>query len=54
MFRSMDETLSKKLRILADAAKYDASCSSSGAPKRVAGKDGLWGDKCFGPGVRAK
>ena len=37
----MDETLSKKLRILADAAKYDASCSSSGAPKRVSGKDGL-------------
>nr|WP_237180599.1 putative DNA modification/repair radical SAM protein [Roseomonas haemaphysalidis] len=31
----------KKLRILADAAKYDTSCSSSGAPKRAAGKDGL-------------
>ncbi|MCC0804878.1 putative DNA modification/repair radical SAM protein [Methylobacterium sp. W2] len=37
----MDETLAKKLRILADAAKYDASCSSSGAPKRVAGKGEL-------------
>ena len=37
----MDETLAKKLRILADAAKYDASCSSSGAPKRKAGKDEL-------------
>ncbi|GEP07895.1 putative DNA modification/repair radical SAM protein [Methylobacterium oxalidis] len=37
----MDETLAKKLRILADAAKYDASCASSGAPKRAAGKDGL-------------
>ncbi|HEV7440357.1 MAG TPA: radical SAM protein, partial [Methylobacterium sp.] len=37
----MDEILAKKLRILADAAKYDASCSSSGAPKRAAGKDGL-------------
>ena len=37
----MDETLAKKLRILADAAKYDASCASSGAPKRSAGKDGL-------------
>ncbi|GJE06261.1 MULTISPECIES: putative DNA modification/repair radical SAM protein [Methylobacterium] len=37
----MDEALSKKLRILADAAKYDASCASSGAPKRSAGKDGL-------------
>ncbi|MCJ2084054.1 putative DNA modification/repair radical SAM protein [Methylobacterium sp. J-090] len=37
----MDEALAKKLRILADAAKYDASCSSSGAPKRVAGKGEL-------------
>src|ERR1700743_1122957 len=37
----MDERLSGKLRILADAAKYDASCASSGAPKRVAGKGGL-------------
>jgi putative DNA modification/repair radical SAM protein len=37
----MDEKLSAKLRILADAAKYDASCASSGAPKRVAGKGGL-------------
>ncbi len=37
----MDEKLSKKLRILADAAKYDASCSSSGAPKRKADVDGL-------------
>jgi putative DNA modification/repair radical SAM protein len=34
----MDEKLSAKLRILADAAKYDASCASSGAPKRSAGK----------------
>src|SRR6201994_4016739 len=37
----MDEVLGKKLRILADAAKYDVSCSSSGAPKRKAGKEGL-------------
>src|SRR3954471_11534433 len=37
----MDERLSKKLRILADAAKYDASCSSSGAPKRKSDPDGL-------------
>ncbi|WP_238258504.1 putative DNA modification/repair radical SAM protein, partial [Methylobacterium gnaphalii] len=37
----MDEILAKKLRILADAAKYDASCASSNAPKRSAGKDGL-------------
>ncbi len=34
--------LSDKLEILADAAKYDASCASSGAPKRSsAGKVGL-------------
>jgi putative DNA modification/repair radical SAM protein len=30
-----------KLQILADAAKYDASCASSGAPKRSAAKGGL-------------
>ena len=31
-----------KLTILADAAKYDASCASSGAPKRSSrGKDGI-------------
>ena len=30
----MDETLAKKLRILADAAKYDASCASSAASSR--------------------
>lgn len=37
----MDDKVAKKLRVLADAAKYDASCASSGAPKRTAGKDGL-------------
>ena len=42
----MDETLTRKLRILADAAKYDASCASSGAPGRTSrpaanGKAGL-------------
>jgi putative DNA modification/repair radical SAM protein len=37
----MDENLTKKLRVLADAAKYDASCASSAAPKRSAGRDGL-------------
>jgi putative DNA modification/repair radical SAM protein len=36
----MDEKLAGKLRILADAAKYDASCASSGAPKRAAAKGG--------------
>lgn len=30
-----------KLEILADAAKYDASCASSGAPKRTAARGGL-------------
>jgi putative DNA modification/repair radical SAM protein len=37
----MDPKLATKLRILADAAKYDASCASSGAPKRKAGAGGL-------------
>src|SRR3712207_2802147 len=37
----MDPKLARKLRVLADAAKYDASCASSGAPKRVAGLGGL-------------
>jgi putative DNA modification/repair radical SAM protein len=34
--------IADKLEILADAAKYDASCASSGAPKRSSlGKEGL-------------
>jgi putative DNA modification/repair radical SAM protein len=33
--------VSRKLAILADAAKYDASCASSGAPSRSAGAAGL-------------
>jgi putative DNA modification/repair radical SAM protein len=37
----MDEKLAAKLSVLADAAKYDVSCASSGAPKRSAGVDGL-------------
>ena len=37
----MDERLAGKLRILADAAKYDASCASSGAPKRSGGRTEL-------------
>ena len=37
----MDEKVAGKLRILADAAKYDASCASSGAPKRSADRNGL-------------
>jgi putative DNA modification/repair radical SAM protein len=37
----MDPKLAAKLRILADAAKYDASCASSGAPRRSGGAGGL-------------
>jgi putative DNA modification/repair radical SAM protein len=37
----MDEAFTKKLRILADAAKYDASCASSGSKGRKGGKEGL-------------
>ena len=37
----MDDTVVDKLRILADAAKYDASCASSGAPKRTAKPGGI-------------
>ena len=37
----MEKALVDKLRILADAAKYDASCASSGAPRRKAEKGGL-------------
>jgi putative DNA modification/repair radical SAM protein len=37
----MDNTVEAKLRILADAAKYDASCASSGAGGRSAGKNGI-------------
>lgn len=37
----MDEILTKKLRILADAAKYDASCASSGSKGRKAGEKGI-------------
>jgi putative DNA modification/repair radical SAM protein len=37
----MDPKLTAKLRILADAAKYDASCASSGGPKRRGGVKGL-------------
>lgn len=37
----MPMLLAKKLEILADAAKYDASCASSGAPPRAAGGGGI-------------
>lgn len=38
---ALDDKLAAKLRILSDAAKYDASCASSGAVKRAAGPGGL-------------
>jgi putative DNA modification/repair radical SAM protein len=44
----MDPALARKLRVLADAAKYDASCASSSAPKRVSGPDGLGSTKGSG------
>jgi putative DNA modification/repair radical SAM protein len=37
----MDDKFAARLAILSDAAKYDVSCASSGAPRRSAGKDGL-------------
>jgi putative DNA modification/repair radical SAM protein len=37
----MDEVLAKKLRVLADAAKYDASCASSGSKGRKASANGV-------------
>src|SRR6185312_2083499 len=37
----LDPKFAARLAILSDAAKYDASCASSGAPKRVAGPGGL-------------
>jgi predicted DNA-binding helix-hairpin-helix protein len=44
----MDPALARKLRVLADAAKYDASCASSAAPKRVSGVEGLGSTKGSG------
>ncbi len=44
----MDETVARKLRVLADAAKYDASCASSGAPKRSADKNGIGSTNAIG------
>jgi putative DNA modification/repair radical SAM protein len=39
----MDPAIAKKLRILADAAKYDASCASSGSKGRKASAPGAVG-----------
>ena len=37
----MPKTLLQKLEILADAAKYDASCASSGGARRTARDGGI-------------
>src|ERR1700758_1420043 len=37
----MEKSLTRKLEILADAAKYDASCASSGSKGRKGGREGL-------------
>ncbi|MCW5735012.1 MAG: putative DNA modification/repair radical SAM protein [Enhydrobacter sp.] len=37
----MDPKFAARLAILSDAAKYDASCASSGAPKRAAAPGGI-------------
>ena len=47
----MDETLVRKLRILADAAKYDASCASSGGKKRDSRGTGGIGSTDGGMGI---
>ena len=36
----MEEILMQKLQILADSAKYDVSCSSSGSSRAAAGRMG--------------
>ncbi|GBQ11088.1 putative DNA modification/repair radical SAM protein [Swaminathania salitolerans] len=41
----MKKTLSERLEILSDAAKYDASCASSGAASSRKGKEGGLGSK---------
>ena len=42
--------LIEKLSVLADAAKYDVSCASSGAPKRSSkGRSGLGATDGMGP-----
>ena len=39
---SKDLSLNEKLKILADAAKYDVACTSSGSSRR--GKKGMLGN----------
>lgn len=49
MFEVVDtQSINDKLMILADAAKYDVACTSSGADRR--GKKGMLGN-CVAPGV---
>ena len=42
----MSDRIREKLQILADAAKYDVSCSSSGSDRKI--KIKVWGCQSFG------
>ena len=42
----MSDRIREKLQILADAAKYDVSCSSSGSDRKT--KIKVWGCQSFG------
>ena len=44
----MEQSLMDKLTILADSAKYDVACTSSGA-SRAAGAGGV--GSCYAPGL---
>lgn len=46
----MEQSLMDKLTILADSAKYDVACTSSGA-SRAAGAGGV--GSCYAPGCAA-
>ena len=47
----MKKSLSERLAILSDAAKYDASCASSGSTRRDSAKTGGLGSTT-GKGIR--
>lgn len=47
--RQMNENVLHKLKVLAESAKYDVSCSSSGTVRR--GKAGMVGNTVGGVGI---
>ena len=47
--RTMNENVLHKLKVLAESAKYDVSCSSSGTVRR--GKAGMVGNTVGGVGI---